>query len=361
MKIIVLGTRGIPDILGGVETHCEELYPRVVEKGHQVTIITRSPYVLDKSQTVYKGVKLKHLYAPKVKSLEAIVHTFLGVLYAAFKRPDILHIHAVGPMIMTPFARLLGLKVVITNHGPDYDRQKWGKLAKAILKLGEYLGTKTANKVIVISEVINTILKTKYNRNDAHLIYNGVNIPVLAENDDYIERLGLNKKNYIIAVGRFVEEKGFHDLIDAYKDLDIVPKLVLVGDADHESTYSKNLKKQALEAGVILTGFIKGEKLNQIFSHALLFVMPSYHEGLPIALLEAMSYNLNVLVSDIPANLEVALEKDNYFQLGDINDLKLKLENSLLKSNQAVDYTHKITIDYNWDTIAFKLVAVYEK
>jgi len=361
MRIIVLGTRGIPDILGGVETHCEELYPRVVAKGHQVTIITRSPYVVDKSKAHFKGVKLKHLYAPKIKSLEAILHTFLGVLYAAYKRPDILHIHAVGPMIMTPLARLLGLKVVITNHGPDYDRQKWGKLAKSILKLGEYLGTKTANKIIVISEVINNILKTKYNRSDAHLIYNGVNIPTLANNDDYIKELGLTKKNYIIAVGRFVEEKGFHDLINAYKNLKTTSKLVLVGDADHESSYSKNLKKQALEAGVILTGFIKGEKLNQIFTHAKLFVMPSYHEGLPIALLEAMSYNLNVLVSDIPANLEVGLKKDNYFKLGDINNLKFKLESSLLRSKEGVDYTQKLKKDYNWDTIALKVLGVYIK
>lgn len=358
MKIIVLGTRGIPNILGGVETHCEELYPRMVAENHQVTVVTRSPYVIDKSKTQYKGVILKHLYAPKIKSLEAIIHTFLGVLYASYKRPDILHIHAVGPMIMTPFARLLGLKVVITNHGPDYDRQKWGRLAKTILKLGEYFGTKTANKVIVISEVINTILKAKYNRNDAHLIYNGVNIPILAKNEDYIKKIGLEKGNYIIAVGRFVEEKGFHDLIQAYKTIVTDIPLVLVGNADHETTYSKKLIKQALDAGVILTGFIRGEELNQIYTHAKLFVMPSYHEGLPIALLEAMSFNLEVLISNIPANSEVGLPIEKYFQVGSVEDLTKKLKIALHHTSFSNNYIHKLKKNYNWDSIVLQLIKV---
>jgi len=359
MNIIVLGTRGIPDILGGVETHCEELYPRIAEQGHDVTIITRTPYVIDKTVKEHKGVKLKHIYAPKIKSFEAIVHTFLGVLYAAVKRPDLLHIHAIGPMIMTPFARLLGLRVIVTNHGPDYDRQKWGKVAKAILKIGEYLGTKFASEVIVISEVINSILKTKYNRQDAHLIYNGVNIPTLAQQDDYIKSLGLEKNKYVIGVGRFVEEKGFSDLIKAFSQINTDVKLVLVGDADHETNYSASLKNEAKEAGVVLTGFIRGEKLNQIFTHALLFSMPSYHEGLPIALLEAMSYNLNVLVSDIPANLEVKLDTDNYFKVGDIDNLKDKLSSKLLEKNDASNYSERIQKDYNWDTISKQVMKVY--
>lgn len=362
MKIIVLGTRGIPDILGGVETHCEKLYPLIAEQGNDVTVITRTPYVIDKKINSYRGIKLKHIYAPKLKSIEAIVHTFLGVLYAGIKRPDILHIHAVGPMIMTPFARILGLKVVVTNHGPDYDRQKWGKLAKLVLKTGEYLGTKFANEVVVISQVINSILKNKYNRQNAHLIYNGVNIPTIATEFDYINSLGLVKNNYIIAVGRFVEEKGFHDLIKAYSKIRTTTKLVLVGDADHESVYSENLKEDAESAGVILTGFIKGENLNQIFSHAKLFVMPSYHEGLPIALLEAMSYNLNVLVSNIPANLEVGLDTNKYFEVGNVNELEVKVNSIISQSNlEKMDFSKQIERDYNWSKIALKLLNVYNK
>ena len=358
MKIIVLGTRGIPNIQGGVETHCEELYPRLVDLGVNVTLITRKSYVEDCSKVEYKGVKLKHIFTPKKTSIEAIVHTFLGVLYARTQNPDILHIHAIGPSLMVPFARLLGLKVVVTNHGPDYDRQKWGNIAKWVLKSGEKFGTKYANKVIVISNVIKTILEKKYNRIDTELIYNGVNFPLPSIQQDYIKSLELEKEKYIIAVGRFVEEKGFHDLIEAYKELETDVKLVLVGDADHESEYSIRLKTMAKKNNVVLTGFIKGEKLNQIFSHAKLFVMPSYHEGLPIALLEAMSYNLDVLVSDIPANLEVDLNRDDYFNTGNIKDLKIHIDLKL-KTNINRSFIELIAHKYNWDNISREVFILY--
>lgn len=358
MHVVVLGTRGIPEILGGVETHCQELYPRMLSKEVSVTVITRTPYVKDQNNKNYRGVTLRHIYAPKIKSLEAIVHTFLGVLYASLKRPDVLHIHAVGPMLMTPLARILGLKVIVTHHGPDYDRQKWGGLAKKILKLGEKMGVRFANKIIVISDVIKKIVEDKYQRYDSKLIYNGVNIPTKSTRTDYIESLGLSTKKYMIAVGRFVEEKGFHDLIKAYEKVDTEVKLVLVGDADHETNYSQKLKQEAMEKGVILTGFIRGEKLNQIFSHARLFLMPSYHEGLPIALLEAMSYNLPVLVSDIPANNEVGLKVSDYFATGDIIDLETKL-NEKLNQIETVDYKNILQKEYNWETIALETIKVY--
>jgi len=351
MKIIVLGTRGIPGIQGGVETHCEELYPRLVALGHDVTLITRIPYVKNKKIKSFKGVRLKHLYAPKNKVFEAITHTFLGVIYAGIKRPDYLHIHTVGPMLLTPLAKLLGLKVIVTNHGADYNRQKWGKTAKTIIKLGEKLGTKYADKIIVISEGIQTHLKDQYKRSDTKLIYNGVNIPQKAKETDYITSLGLKKQEYIIAVGRFVEEKGFLDLVNAYSLVNSKIKLVLVGDADHESKYSRSLKEKAKENGVILTGFIKGEKLNQIFSHAKLFVLPSYHEGLPISLLEGMSYDLDVLVSDIPANTEVELEKEDYFKTGDIQVLTQVLQYKLSKGKKR-DFSGLLEKKYNWNRIA---------
>ncbi len=353
MRIIVLGTRGIPDIQGGVETHCEELYPRLADLGHDITIITRTPYVKNHKNNTFKGVRLKHIFAPKNKTFEAIIHTFLGTLYAGYKRPDFLHIHTVGCMLLTPFAKLLGLKVIVTNHGPDYNRKKWGKTAKKIIQLGEKLGTKYADKIIVISELIDNILKNNYNRNDAVLIYNGVTIPKKTNDTSYIKSLGLSKKKYIIAVGRFVEEKGFLDLLKAYSKINSKTKLVLVGDADHESNYSKLLKKQAKGTGVILTGFLNGEKLDQIFTHAKLFVLPSYHEGLPISLLEAMSYNLDILVSDIPANLEVNLEKDDYFDVGDIQKLTESLKRKLSVKNKR-DFSSVINKKYNWDTIANK-------
>ena len=168
MKIVVVGTRGIPDILGGVETHCQELYPRIVKLGHDVTIIRRTPYLTDNNRdmTTFESVKLIDVYAPRKKSLEAIIHTFLAVIKARKLNADIVHIHSIGPNILAPFARLLGMKVVMTHHGPDYDRQKWGFLAKNMLKFGEWCGAKFCHQIISISEVISRLLPSKYNSNN---------------------------------------------------------------------------------------------------------------------------------------------------------------------------------------------------
>ena len=194
MKLVVTGTRGIPNIMGGVETHCEELFPRIAAKGIDTTVIRRSTYVHD-SLSEWKGVKLIDIDTPKKKSFEAIIHTFKAILKAKTLKADIIHIHAIGPALLTPLARLLGMKVIFTHHGPDYDRDKWGFAAKAMLKLGERMGTMFANDVIVISNVINDILIRKYHRKDCHLIYNGVPDPEICDFPEYFDELGIEKVN----------------------------------------------------------------------------------------------------------------------------------------------------------------------
>ncbi len=357
MKVVVTGTRGIPNILGGIETHCEELFPRIAAKGVDVTIIRRTSYVSD-TLDEYKDIKLLNIYAPRKKSFEAIIHTFSAIRRAKKLKADIVHIHAVGPAILVPFARLLGLKVVFTHHGPDYNRDKWGFLAKRMLRFGEWAACHFANEVIVISNVINGIISSKHNRNDAHLIYNGVPEPDLVTDEAYMKELGVEPGKYIFAMGRFVPEKNFHHLVEAFKPLSASGcKLVLAGDADFEDAYSTNLKQSARDNGVVMTGFIKGRKLHTLLSNARGFVLPSSHEGLPIALLEAMSYRLQVIVSDIPANLEVGLDDEHYFKVGDIAQLSDKLRKVIEAPYERVDYNMDA---YNWDKIAEQTLKVYE-
>lgn len=358
MKIVVTGTRGIPNIMGGVETHCEELFPRIANKGYDVTIIRRKSYIKD-SLTQYKGVKLIDIETPKKKSFEAIIHTFKAILKAKSLKADIIHIHAIGPALLTPFARLLGMKVVFTHHGPDYDRDKWGFAAKVMLKLGERMGATFANEVIVISNVINNILIRKYHRKDCHLIYNGVPNPEICDYPEYFNKLGIEKGKYILGMCRFVPEKNLHHLVEAFTKIDSKGyKLVLAGDTDFEDDYSMSLKRTAKKHGVILTGFIKGKKLHSLLTHARCFVLPSSHEGLPIALLEAMSYHLPVIVSNIPANLEVGLKKNAYFQVGNINELADKLQNNINNPYYTINYDMS---KYNWDNIANQLSIIYNK
>jgi len=210
-SITVIGTRGIPDVLGGVETHCQHLFPEIKRLNDleqtqcDICVIARSPYV-DYKEGVYKKVRTKSIWAPKKKSLEAIIHSTLASFSTLFDGSDIVHVHAIGPGLVAPLLRLLGKKVVFTHHGPDYDRQKWGKLAKQILMLGEKFAVKYSTEVIVISEVINDIIKEKYNRQDAHLIYNGVERPKPLDTskiDGSLKEFGLEKQNYFVVTAYY--------------------------------------------------------------------------------------------------------------------------------------------------------------
>ena len=365
MKVVVTGTRGIPNIMGGVETHCEELLPRLVKLGYDITVIRRRSYIReDNPLTEWNGVQIIDIDAPKSKKFEAIIHTFRAINKAKSLGADLIHIHTIGPNLLAPYARLLGLRVVMTHHGPDYNRDKWGKVAKAMLKLGETLGCRFANQVIVISNVIKTLIAERCGRvKNVTLIYNGVTQPEICSYPDYFNELSIEEGKYILGMCRFVPEKNLHHLVDAFSILkkanriseDI--KLVLAGDTDFEDDYSLSLKKKAKENDVILTGFIKGKKLHSLLTHATCYCLPSSHEGLPIALLEAMSYNIPVVASDIPANLEIGLDKSHYFPCGDTEKLADRLEEMCSREHNEHYDMHL----YDWDVIAKQTSEVYNK
>lgn len=363
MKIVVTGTRGIPNIMGGVETHCEELFPRIAKRGFDVTVIRRTNYVKDDLKE-WNCVKLVNIDSPKKKSFEAIIHTFRAINEAKRLKADILHIHAIGPALLVPYAKMLRMKVVFTHHGPDYDRDKWGFAAKTMLKLGERMGCMFADEVIVISDVIRNLIKRKYNRTShVHLIYNGVSQPEICDYPKYFNELGIEKGKYILGMCRFVPEKNLHHLVEAFTKIknrdgaeDI--KLVLAGDTDFEDDYSRNLKEMARKNGVVLTGFIKGKKLHSLLTNCRAYCLPSSHEGLPIALLEAMSYGVKVIVSDIPANKEVGLPESDYFPVGNVDALEEKLKAVIRQPLRHIDYDMK---KYDWEKIADQIKDVYSE
>ncbi len=364
LKIAVTGTRGFPGIQGGIENHCENLYPNLVNKGCDITVFTRKPYT-GSERSNYMGIKLLPLSCPKNKFLESIVHTFKSVLKARELNPIILHIHAIGPSLFAPFARALGMKVVVTSHGPDYKRKKWTLPAKLFLKFCEWMGMKYANEIIAIADNIADDIKHKYGRNST-IIPNGVIIPSLVETDRILKKYKLQKKIYILTVGRFVPEKGFDDLIDAINRLHLKNwKLVIAGDADHEDDYSRSIKLKAQRnKNIVLTGFVTGQSLHELYSNAGLFVLPSYHEGLPIVLLEAMSYGLSCVASDIPANRNVELEESRYFKTGNVKSLASKLDmymNSAWSEGEKQRQIDMIAERYNWKIIAEHTLDVYKK
>jgi glycosyltransferase involved in cell wall biosynthesis len=364
MRVTVIGLRGFPNVQGGVETHAEHLFPLLVELGCEVDVITRAPYQSAEIGTQWKGVRFHRLWAPKSKGLEAILHTLLGVLYAALvRRPDVLHIQAIGPALMVPLARLLGLRVVVTHHGPDYDRQKWGCFAKLALQLGERSGMRCSNGRIVISEVIRSLVRRKHGC-DSTLIPNGVVLPTMPDSVGALARFGLEPGKYVLLVSRLVPEKRHLDLIEAFQRAALPGwKLAIVGASDHPDAYVRQvLDTSAAISAVACTGLQTGLALRELYSHAGIFVLPSSHEGLPIAMLEALSYGLPVIASDIPANLEVELPAEHYFPLGDVGALaaRLKVFADQPLTTEVRELRRKwVSERFDWRDIARRTLAVY--
>jgi glycosyltransferase involved in cell wall biosynthesis len=361
VRVLVLGIRGLPNVQGGVETHAEHLYERLAGLGCNVEVFVRTPFV-PRKQHRFGSIRLRRIWAPRWTGLEALVHSVICVCYAGFLRPDILHIHAVGPAIVTPIARLFGLRVVVTHHGPDYDRDKWGRFARWVLRTGESVGMRYSHARIAISKVIFDLIQVNYGC-QAELIPNGVIPAVRQSRTEHVLRHDLVPGQYFLQVSRMVPEKRQLDLIRAYASARPHSwRLALVGGLD-SAPYSREIVAAARSEGVVLTGFLTGVALQQMYSHAGAFVLPSSHEGLPIVLLEALSYGLPVLASDIPAHLEIGLDRSSYFAVGDVAALARGLTTfaQATPDEQArLSRTLQIATLYDWDRIAAKTLAVYQ-
>jgi glycosyltransferase involved in cell wall biosynthesis len=361
-RVMMLGSRGIPNVQGGVEKHIEMIGTELVQMGWDVDVIGRRQYLPDASENVWNGIRVIPLWAPKTMVLEAIGHSVAGVLFAARQRPDVLHIHAVGPALVAPLARLFGLKVIITHHGYDYERQKWGRFAKRMLKTGEAFGMYTSNGRIAISQEIVRAMREEYGV-AVDFVPNGVSVQPKITSTEALNAFGLVPRQYIVMMARLVPEKRQHDLILAFAKANRPEKLVIVGGADHETEYSAYVKALAAQTpSVVMTGFQTGAALAELYSNAALFVLPSSHEGMPIALLEALSYGLPVLASDIVANRELKLAPADYFPMGDVDALAAALQRKLstpFREDGTDQLISQIQAEYSWKKIAERTADVY--
>ena len=361
-EIYIFGFRGFPDVQGGIETHVENLAPQLVQMGHRVTACVRSPYV-DKQCKEWKGVQLLRLWTVRNAYLETLLHSLICALVAGIRRPEVVHIHGIGPALVVPLLRMLGLRVVVTHHGEDYNREKWGWAARTLLRLGEAFGMRFAHQRIVISRSIEKVVTSKYGKS-CEIIPNGVVFAEMPREADRVVELGLEPGRYVVTVGRLVPEKRQLDLLRAFDRAGLNGwKLAIVGRIDHKNKYADLLASEAARTdNVVMAGFQTGDSLRQLYAHAGLFVLPSSHEGLPIALLEALSYGLPVLVSDIPSNMEVVSDTDRVFRMGSITDLSAKMR-ALSGVSLSASGREAIRLNcarrYNWTEIAQKTSAAY--
>jgi glycosyltransferase involved in cell wall biosynthesis len=361
---MVLGLRGI-DVQGGIESHVRMLYPLLARLGCEIEVVQRSPYFPEgKRRDYWRGLKLTYLWSPTKPAFETAVHTLIGVLYATFRRPDVLHLHAVGPGLLAPLARLLGLRVVLTHHGADYDRDKWGGLAKFLLRAGERLGVRFAHRPIVVSPMLQRDVERRYGVG-AKLIPNGAPKVLPTESHRSLDHFGLEPGRYVLCVARVDPTKRQQDLIEAFSAARLKGwKLVIVGGLRIGDRFCERIRAlAALYPDVVLTDYQSGVTLRELYSHAGLFVLPSALEGHPIALLEAATYGVPILASSIPANLALPLPRDRYFPVGDTRRLARMLKDAVSESQEERAFwwelRSQIRSRYSWRRAAHLTRSVY--
>lgn len=356
--ICITGLRGVPQVMGGVESHCEELVPRIkaLWPEHHAVVLGRAPY-LPEPRTHWRGVEVVGMPCPKSKHLEAVSSTLFAVLAARRRGARLIHIHAIGPALMAPLAWALGLRVVVTHHGTDYDRAKWGPVAKRALRAGEWLALRFAHRVIAVSPSLAAQLRERFPRRAEQIAYIPNGAPELPDDADVRlvhERLGIAGP-FVLAVGRLVPEKGLHDLIEAFGRSGHPGQLVIVGAADHASDYARSLMAKG-GARVIFAGVQSRATLRRLYESCTLFAMPSYHEGLPIAALEAASCGARMLLSDIAANRDIDLPAEHYFPVGSVAALAARIADAGAVPHADPEHVRR---RFSWDRAAAETVQVY--
>lgn len=365
MKIAIIGQKGIPVIAGGVERHVDDLSRQLVKLGHEVYVYTRWNYS-DRRAQEYEGVRLINLPSIPTKHLDAISHTLLAI-FDLMRRPvDVVHFHSIGPSALIWLARILkpNTPIVATFHSQCYHHRKWKFPARAALRAAEMLCCFFADKVIAINRNLADYASHRYNINPVY-IPNGVLLPKAYGSDNIRERWGLEPNSYILSMGRLIAHKGIHYLIEAFKQIDTDKKLAIVGDGFFTDSYVQELKQMALDdKRIIFTGVQSGEVAQELYAHAYAFVQPSESEGLSIAMLEAMSYQKPMIVSDIPEN-RVAIEGAGVLFVNRcVSDLKNKLEALIKNPDQAAILgaraRQRVEDRYNWEVIARDVEFVYK-
>lgn len=350
--IAVIGTRGFPGIQGGVESHSYHLYTHMTDA--QVRLYRRRAYLTPQSSQQFPNIEYIDLPSTRVKGFEAVWHTFLSVLHIVLHRPDVVHIHNIGPGMFAPLLRMMRLPVVLTYHSPNYEHSKWNAPARWLLRQCERLSLRFSNRVIFVNrhqmEKCGALDKSVF-------IPNGIDPVSRSSSISFLGHHGICPGEYLLAVGRLTPEKGFEYLVQAANSLPQVTQVVIAGASDHDSAYREMLEKLDTGSKVVFTGFTTGEDLRQLYSHARAFVLPSVNEGFPMVLLEAMAYGLPILCSDIPGTRQVDLPEQDYFAVADVDALSAAI--TQLLSNPAAPQSYDLQ-QYNWEDIARQVQAQYD-
>lgn len=355
---------------GGIEIVVKELCTRMAKNGYTVTCYNRSGHHVSGAEydkkTEYEGINQKCVPTIEKKGLAAVSSSFFAALYSAFGKYNVVHIHAEGPAFFSWLPKLLGKRVIVTVHGLDWQREKWKSgFGSKFIKQGEKNAVKYADEIIVLSKGVHDYFRNQYGR-ETRFIPNGVNRPEIRKAELITDKFGLTKDSYILFLGRLVPEKGIRYLVEAFKNVKTEKKLVIAGGSSDTDSFMKELKELAKDdKRIIFTGFVQGQMLEELYSNAYIYTLPSDLEGMPLRLLEAMSYGNCCLVSDIQECTEVVEDKALIFKKSNVQDLQNKLQEACDRTEkvmelkqQAADYICK---KYNWDDVVEETLKLYRR
>lgn len=370
LDIAMFGHKRIPSREGGIEIVVEELCTRMVNKGNRVTCYNRAGHHVSgaeydtKAAKEYKGIRLKKVPTIEKKGLAAVSSSFFAAIFAALGHYNVVHIHAEGPAFFCWIPKLFRKKVIVTVHGLDWSREKWKSgFGSKFIRQGERNAVKYADEIIVLSEGVQKYFMDTYGRK-TRFIPNGVNCPEIKSAELIHEKYGLTKDSYILFLGRLVPEKGIRYLIEAFKQVKTDKKLVIAGGSSDTDEFAKELKEMAKgDDRILFTGFVQGQALEELYNNAYVYTLPSDMEGMPLSLLEAMSYGNCCLVSDIAECAEVVEDKALIFEKSNVDDLREKLQKACDEvdmvegmKRQASDF---ICSKYNWDEVVERTLDLY--
>lgn len=369
MRIAMIGHKRYGSREGGVEVVVTELARRMAALGHEVTCYDRSGAdvmtgdAADCRERTVDGVRVVPVRTIDKKGLAALSSSFFATLAAIKDGPDVIHYHAEGPCVPLPLARRAGIRTVATIHGLDWQRAKWGRLASTYIKMGEKAAATKADGLIVLSKSAQSYFQDAYGRT-ATFIPNGIEKKQPRPVNQIKEKWGLDEGSYLLYLGRLVPEKRPELLIEVFKQLDSDKRLVIAGGGSDTSEYEASLRDAAQgDPRILFTGFVNGEPLEELYSNCYAYVLPSDVEGMPMSLLEAMTFGRRCVTSDIPECADVLAGNGVTFEKGSADSLRSALQGLLADSGRgsvlgAAAKSH-VEKTYNWDSVVERTLAVY--